>query len=1047
MNCSADRESLGKGKNSPYRKAEISNVGNDQDRAGSSSHARTPVESRNADVVTEGERSRGDLNVSSNRKASASPSKQAVAKPYTDARSPLITVAQVQDPSIGEEAPTTLVTPPTPTEPQLAKLKPGKINKSSPENPSRYGRSSSQTSVRSGTDGSLTHRKSRSSASSSGKTMSMPLSPHMEETKTPGGTLANPSGSSAGFFSSVFSAAQNAASQLSTIANPSGPSSNKSRSSSAEARKFNDSVVVDGQGVVLNDTKSNASVHGSSQTSKMLAVDTLGTGDLTLNQLGISDASSNPSPYASALDFSSSIQGSEMEQTTENRAAARAVSAAYSERPLSEKSLSGDRSKPMEPSAEGQTPPRSQTEPEASIKRSGSIRSKISAGRRRRNRGSSVTTNGTTINHGLASSSATLLNLHSPSIRTRHTGFAAAASKRNREFHQLFKSVPEDDYLIDDYSAALQKEILLHGRIYVSEGHVCFSSNILGWVTNLIISFDEIVSVEKKSTAVIFPNAIIIQTLHARNVFASFLSRDTTYDLIIGIWKSGHPNLKSSLNGITVEGNAASDKTIKADSEDSDGISEEGTEDEVYDEDVEEDESLLQNEASETTLTATDAVLNAQPMSRQASGAGLGINATATSVKLADATEALVAGTLATSDYPGPGTHTPTDCGDSENHLEKLIMDTTIPAPLGKIYSMMFGPSSNNFMRKWLMEEQKCTEVQLDERGLDAELKANNLSYIKPLNGPIGPKQTRCITAQRLDKFDLENAVIVECSTQNPDVPSGNVFVVKTRYCLMWGPANATRLITTCVVEWTGKSWLKGPIEKGANEGQTQYARDLTTALRNAVTKPSRVANSNVKAGKGKSRRRMAESTEQVADGVLLDDVDASSRTAARSYPLQSVVQPILRMLMDTAASTPVAALLALVLISWTLSRLSGFFNRDARFQVDQFGFTRLPSAARIAAYEEMWRTEESDLWSWLEERACIAQVFDGQLADDDNHGDGHGKGRILPRSWDREAQRQFSNDKLDMQQVEEALRVTEERVNALKALVERRKAKEAEKA
>ena len=1027
------------GKKSLNQKQVILDVENSAERLSSGNSSRVLRESRGEDgVASEGLRNGDDLKESHEKEFSASSAKQSVLTPYTGVPKQSAKLARDRDPSTGEEAPTTLITPPTPTEPQLAKLKPGKINKSISENHTRNSTSKIPVGAQIGNDNPLVRRKNRSAANSNGKTMSMPLSPHMEETKTPGGTLTNPLGPSAGFFSSVFSAAQNAASQLTTIANPSGSSSIRGKTSSAEARRINDSVLADGEGIIDSNAQSNVSSYDSTRIPKKLAIDTLGTGDLTLNHLGISDASSNPSPYASALDFSPSIQSSEIEQTTENRAAARAVSAAYSEKPLSVKSFPVDRSKATEPQIEGQTPPRSQTEREASIKRSGSIRSKISAGRRRRDRGSSVTTNGGTINQGLSSSSATLFNLHSPSIRPRHTGFAAAASKRNREFHQLFKSVPEEDYLIEDYSAALQKEILLHGRMYVSEGHICFSSNILGWVTNLIISFDEIVSVEKKSTAVIFPNAIIIQTLHARNVFASFLSRDTTYDLIIGIWRSGHPNLKSSINGVTVEGNATGDKTTKAESEDSDGLSDEGTEDEVYDEDVEEDESAVQNEASEITLTASDGALGTQPMSRQASGAGLGINATATTVKLADATEALVAGTLATSDYPGPGTHVPTECGDSENHLEKLIMDTTIPAPLGKIYSMMFGPSAITFMQKWLMEEQKCTEVQLDERGLDSESKANNISYIKPLNGPIGPKQTRCITAQRLDKFDLENAVVVECSTQNPDVPSGNVFVVKTRYCLMWGPANATRLIMTCVVEWTGKSWLKGPIEKGANEGQTQYARDLTTALRNAVTKPSRATTANIKAGKGKSKRRMAEPAEQAADGALLGGDDLL-RSNARSYPFQSVLQPILRMLMDTAASTPVAALLALVLFSWVLSQLFGFFNRDSRNQINQLGFARFPSAARIAAYEEIWRTEQSDLWSWLEERAGVARAFSNQYDDGDD-------GKILPRSWDRAVLRQINDEKLNIQQVEEALRVTEEKMNALRALVERKKTK-AEKA
>ena len=74
----------------------------------------------------------------------------------------------------------------------------------------------------------------------------------------------------------------------------------------------------------------------------------------------------------------------------------------------------------------------------------------------------------------------------------------------------------DDDYLIEDYSCALQREILAHGRLYVSEGHLCFSSNIFGWVTTLVMSFDEIVSVEKRNTAFLFKNGLMISTLHAK---------------------------------------------------------------------------------------------------------------------------------------------------------------------------------------------------------------------------------------------------------------------------------------------------------------------------------------------------------------------------------------------------------------------------------------------------------------------------------------------------------------------------------------------------
>ena len=36
-----------------------------------------------------------------------------------------------------------------------------------------------------------------------------------------------------------------------------------------------------------------------------------------------------------------------------------------------------------------------------------------------------------------------------------------------------------------DYGCALNKDILVQGRLYVSENHICFHANIFGWVTDV----------------------------------------------------------------------------------------------------------------------------------------------------------------------------------------------------------------------------------------------------------------------------------------------------------------------------------------------------------------------------------------------------------------------------------------------------------------------------------------------------------------------------------------------------------------------------------
>ena len=38
-----------------------------------------------------------------------------------------------------------------------------------------------------------------------------------------------------------------------------------------------------------------------------------------------------------------------------------------------------------------------------------------------------------------------------------------------------------------DYGCALQREILIQGRLYISENHVCFHANIFGWITDVSV--------------------------------------------------------------------------------------------------------------------------------------------------------------------------------------------------------------------------------------------------------------------------------------------------------------------------------------------------------------------------------------------------------------------------------------------------------------------------------------------------------------------------------------------------------------------------------
>ena len=566
------------------------------------------------------------------------------------------------------------------------------------------------------------------------------------------------------------------------------------------------------------------------QEKKPMAVDTLGSGDLNFSHL---DVDVPPGGVVSTTDGvvvtkpdlppekrKNTIMQQRDQETArlEDKRAARAVDMAY-ERPPERppqvvavptednlelqsasavslpRDISGDHTPPTGSVLDGDYP--------SELKRSGSVRSRRA---RRRNRGSSGATTSTI---GAIGSSAIALGVPAANSSVpRLTGFAVASKKRNRDFHQLFRSVPEDDYLIEDYSCALQREIILAGRIYVSEGHICFSSNILGWVTTLVISFDEVVAVEKETTAMVFPNAIAIQTLHARHIFRSLLSRESTYDLMVNIWKINHPALKSSVNGTRVS-DGTGDKTEKA-SPDSEVESEDSDDDEVYDEDEEDNNADSMYDGS--VLGSDGSIPVKGALSRQNSGTLPTLNGATPAVGANGGSKGEKSGTETDVDFPGPPTHAPTEYTDSNGQYDKVIKDEVVPAPLGRVYNLVFGPASGAFISKFLVENQRSGELQFEgeKKGLTNESRTRQYSYIKPLNASIGPKQTKCISTEYLDFLDLEKAVLVTLTTQTPDVPSGNVFATKTKYLFTWAPGNQTRFYMSCAIEWTGKSWLKG---------------------------------------------------------------------------------------------------------------------------------------------------------------------------------------------------------------------------------------------
>ncbi|KAG5667163.1 hypothetical protein PVAND_015160 [Polypedilum vanderplanki] len=112
------------------------------------------------------------------------------------------------------------------------------------------------------------------------------------------------------------------------------------------------------------------------------------------------------------------------------------------------------------------------------------------------------------------------------------------SDSRIKKFQKIFnQKIPPDEKLINYFSCALVADILLQGHLYVSENFFSFYSNVFGYVTKLVIPISSVTFISKEKTAKMFPNAIGIQLDDAKHVFGSFISRETAYQLMIGMTK------------------------------------------------------------------------------------------------------------------------------------------------------------------------------------------------------------------------------------------------------------------------------------------------------------------------------------------------------------------------------------------------------------------------------------------------------------------------------------------------------------------------------
>ena len=173
------------------------------------------------------------------------------------------------------------------------------------------------------------------------------------------------------------------------------------------------------------------------------------------------------------------------------------------------------------------------------------------------------------------------------------------------------------------------------------------------------------------------------------------------------------------------------------------------------------------------------------------------------------------------------------------------------------------------------------------------------------------------------------------------------------------------------------------------------------------------------KGGKGKKRSK----------ANILDEAPAAVSAPAPTNqakqsdwgmldPLRSLLGPVADILEFIFTPQIIIPLMGVLLVySW--------FFRGASTAA---GPNQWSAAQRQIAYDEIWRHEESELWKWLEDRVALDRVQSSVVS-----------GRTHPYVDD---QVRIPPANMKEREMDEAIRITEEKLKALKEKVEKDKAK-----
>ncbi|XP_055751373.1 protein Aster-B-like isoform X10 [Salvelinus fontinalis] len=444
--------------------------------------------------------------------------------------------------------------------------------------------------------------------------------------------------------------------------------------------------------------------------------------------------------------------------------------------------------------------------------------------------------------------------------------------QRNEDFRKLFKQLPDTERLIVDYSCALQRDILLQGRLYLSENWICFYSNIFRWETLLTVRLKDICTMTKEKTARLIPNAIQVSTDGEKHFFTSFGARDRTYMMMFRLWQNAlldkplcpkelwhfvHQCYGNEL-GLTSDDE---DYVPPDDDFNTMGFCEEipNEENEISNDNSSKSSAEAKHEGSPPS-THKKCIITNSTISSSISSEPLSFDlppeeyidclpdGELLALPLVLEQSLLEASGLVPStslDF-NDNEDIPTELSDSsETHDEgevqafhddlkgRQYIDEVYKFSVDKMYDILF--TESQFMTVF-MEQRRFSDIVFHPWKKDdaAGNQTREIMYTISLSNPLAPKTATVTETQTLYKASHESeCYIIDAEVTTHDVPYHDYFYTLNRYMLTRVAKNKCRLRVSTELRYRKQPWglVKGFIEKNFWSGLDENFRHLELEL------------------------------------------------------------------------------------------------------------------------------------------------------------------------------------------------------------------------